>query len=242
MQLKRKRSESELSTSTTCTSNSPLQFGQSNTPCKPSQDVYSFNYTPNSPLSPLPHYDRNLAVARAPGRTMKRFRDNRPSETEVHQRTLDILYAAQRQQHQMSSQSREMHTVLGQLNDPVSAQPASSSASHQASLHSFWNLPPRPLALPASNLPDVLTEAPTECQDCGQRFQDGDDLMMDGGDVAATVGTECGSCGKHVCSNCSISNLGEQWRCLMCAGTSAKDKAGCGRASPWSRGISNWLC
>lgn len=28
----------------------------------------------------------------------------------------------------------------------------------------------------------------------------------------------CSACGKNVCCSCSVSNLGEQKRCLQCAG------------------------
>jgi len=165
----------------------------------------------------------------------------------VTERTLNILYAAQRQQAQPHSQSREPHTDFRQHshNVPVAAQPASSSSSsssHQTSLHSFWNLPSRPPALPASNLPNILTETPTECEDCGHQFKDGEDVTMDGDDMLGLGGSSCGACGKHVCSNCSISNLGEQRRCLACAGTTVGNSTGGDRGTPWSRGISSWLC
>ena len=29
----------------------------------------------------------------------------------------------------------------------------------------------------------------------------------------------CGACGKAVCCSCSVSNLGEHRRCLVCAGS-----------------------
>jgi len=35
---------------------------------------------------------------------------------------------------------------------------------------------------------------------------------------ATTEGHSCGACGKAVCFSCSVSNLGEQRRCLACAG------------------------
>lgn len=32
------------------------------------------------------------------------------------------------------------------------------------------------------------------------------------------AGGQCGACGKCVCFSCSVSNLGEERRCLGCAG------------------------
>lgn len=60
---------------------------------------------------------------------------------------------------------------------------------------------------------------------------DDDDAMMDvdeGGDVGfqTTTTTGCGACGKHVCSHCSITKLGERRRCLRCAGNSTGGGAG----------------
>jgi hypothetical protein len=47
----------------------------------------SFSFTSNFPVSPLARYNnKNLQFSHVPGRTMKRFRDNRPSEYEVHRK------------------------------------------------------------------------------------------------------------------------------------------------------------
>lgn len=43
-------------------------------------------------------------------------------------------------------------------------------------------------------------------------------MDIDGGFDGGGEGTSCGACGKPVCSHCSITNLGEQRRCLTCAG------------------------
>ena len=56
-------------------------------------------------------------------------------------------------------------------------------------------------------------ERPAACEDCGAGLDDGMDV--DGG---AGDDTACGACGKHICYSCSVSNLGEQKRCLHCAG------------------------
>ncbi|KAH8161040.1 hypothetical protein CIB48_g7196 [Xylaria polymorpha] len=213
MQLKRKRSESELSTSTTSTFNSPRRFGSISPPSADvSMDTDNFAFTANFPVSPLSRFsNENLHFPHVAGRTMKRFRDNRPSEREVHQRTLNMLFAAQRQQN--PSQPHEMSQP--QHHVPVGAQPGPSSSlspSHQTSLHSFWNLPSRPSAS-AESLPSITVDTPTECEDCGQNFGgDDDDAMMDVDDISAPEGSSCGACGKHVCSHCSITNIGQQRR------------------------------
>ena len=57
------------------------------------------------------------------------------------------------------------------------------------------------------------------CEDCGAGLCDDNMMDVDGfgsGDAAAARG--CGACGKVVCFSCSVSNLGERRRCLMCAG------------------------
>ncbi|KAJ8125883.1 hypothetical protein O1611_g7755 [Lasiodiplodia mahajangana] len=241
------RSESELSTSTTSTFNSPPRFGFfSPSSADMSMDIDSFDFDANSPVSPLSRFgNRTLQFPHTQGRTMKRFRNNRPSEHEVHQRTLNMLYAAQRQQ--SAAQPHEAH-IPNQIqhNVPIAAQPgppSSLSSSHQTSLHSFWNLPSRPSAPPAASPTTNHSDVPTECEDCGQKFGGGDDGTVDVDDVSAIEGASCGACGKHVCSHCSITNLGEQRRCLGCAGTSTIRSGNSARNTvPWARGMSNWLC
>ncbi|KAI0868183.1 hypothetical protein GGS24DRAFT_483109 [Hypoxylon argillaceum] len=246
MQLKRKRSESELSTSTTSTFNSPPRFGSfSPQSIDVSMDTDSFGFTTDFPVSPLSRFsNKTLQFPHVPGRTMKRFRDNRPTEREVHERTLNMLYAAQRQQ--PSTQPHDTHTSNQlQHNVPTAAQPgpsSSSASSHQTSLHSFWNLPSRPSATTAAYLPPTSVDTPTECEDCGQSLgSDSDDMMMDVDSLSGAEGAGCGTCGKHVCSHCSITNLGEQRRCLGCAGTTRAGNSGRNAVS-WARGMSNWLC
>ncbi|GAW25753.1 putative orf21 protein [Rosellinia necatrix] len=245
MQLKRKRSESELSTSTTSTFNSPLRSDPFSPSADVSMDIDTFHFTANLPVSPLSRpSNKPLQFPRVSGRTMKRFRDNRPSEHEVHERTLNILYTAQRQQ--PHALAREMRTVHQQQHDvPVAAQPGPSSASpcQQTDLHSFWNLPSRPSAPPVAYLPPSGIDIPSECEDCGRRFggdDDDGDGMVDM-DMSGTEGTSCVACGKHVCPSCSITNLGEQRRCLGCAGTTRTGN-NARNAVPWATGMSNWLC
>ncbi|KAI1123172.1 hypothetical protein F5Y10DRAFT_252388 [Nemania abortiva] len=247
MLLKRKRSESELSTSTTSTFNSPPRFGSFSPSSKDmSMEIDSFDFDANFPVSPLSRFsNKTIQFPHVSGRTMKRFRDSRPSEREVHQHTLSMLYAAQRQQSPSQPHATHMPQQL-QHNVPVAANPGPStsfSSSHQTSLHSFWNLPSRPSAPPAACLPPTSADTPTECEDCGQNLGGDDDGMMDVDDMTGAAGASCGACGKHVCSHCSITNLGEQRRCLGCAGTTASRTGNSAKTTlPWARGISNWLC
>lgn len=85
MVLKRKRSESELSTSTTSTFNSPPRINSfSPQSSDVSMDTDDFTFTAHYPVSPLSRFsNQNFHI---PGRTMKRLRDNRPSEHEVHRK------------------------------------------------------------------------------------------------------------------------------------------------------------
>jgi hypothetical protein len=164
-------------------------------------------------------------------RTLKRYRDNRPSDEEVHRKfyewrahhhlspnsclpaehTLDLLYSAQQRQQ-------------GQLQDPV-AQPepeaqqqpaANPNSDGQQSLHRFWDIGSEPSS--GTSSPGIANPSapPTNCDDCGAALAGNDDDMdVDSG---AAQDTACGACGKHVCFSCSVSNLGEQKRCLQCAG------------------------
>ncbi|EHK25362.1 uncharacterized protein TRIVIDRAFT_32781 [Trichoderma virens Gv29-8] len=161
-----------------------------------------------------PTADNSMMVLDAPAlhsRTLKRYRDNRPSDEEVHQHTLDLLYSAQQRQQ-------------GQLQDPV-AQPepeaqqqpaANPNSDGQQSLHRFWDIGSEPSS--GTSSPGIANPSapPTNCDDCGAALAGNDDDMdVDSG---AAQDTACGACGKHVCFSCSVSNLGEQKRCLQCAG------------------------
>ncbi|CVK83825.1 hypothetical protein LB506_001121 [Fusarium annulatum] len=137
-------------------------------------------------------------------RTMKRFRDNRPSEEIIHERTLNMLYSAQ---------SQHQHTELPSENIQVPLEPARPE-SNQQSLHRFWNISSAPSAPTTSLGQTQLT--PSNCDDCGASLNSGDDGMdIDG---INNEDHSCSACGKHVCFSCSVSNLGEQRHCLQCAG------------------------
>ncbi|KAI1318221.1 hypothetical protein F5Y16DRAFT_392163 [Xylariaceae sp. FL0255] len=260
MHLKRKRSESELSfssASTASTFSSPSRIHCIATVTE-STEPFSFG-SPAFPVSPISSYNHRVS-----GRTMKRTRDNRPSEDEVHQRTLDKLYAGQRQQqHPPFSSSLLSHSNSQTLATSVtpslpSPPPTTTITTDQPSLHSFWNLPserPFPPTSVAAVLPTPLLDTPSECEDCGQGLagDDDGDMMMDVDILGGTVSTACTDCGKHVCSHCSINSLGELRWCLGCAGTVNRGRTmarigastgggGFGRLAWGRRGLGVWSC
>ncbi|TDZ13438.1 hypothetical protein C8035_v004379 [Colletotrichum spinosum] len=195
MVLKRKRSDSELLPVFT-------------SPARSDSSVESFDV----PISPSLAFPRAFATpAHLPCRTMKRFRDNRPSEDEIHQRTLKMLYSAQHH-----------HQTLAHDSSPSPA-PAPTARSTQKSLHSFWDIKsaaPTPSRTSSPPVDQMMMDS-VSCQDCGVGLGPSDHAT-DGMDIDGYMGSSladfsCGACGKHVCSCCSVTNLGEQRRCLRCA-------------------------
>ncbi|KAK8043673.1 hypothetical protein PG993_006103 [Apiospora rasikravindrae] len=228
--IKRKRSESELSVSPS----SACSFN--NSPMRHDTGAFQFDLMKSS-LHLSPHKGSGYLHSR----TMKRFRDSRPSQHEVHERTLNMLYNAQKQQ---------PHDDVHMQTTPMQTQPTAVQHPHhqqqaQASLHNFWNLPNANTA-PVIFNNDIATsiatpsiDEPTDCEDCGQALHDemdGDAMETDG-----ATDSGCGACGKHVCSHCSITNLGEQRRCLGCAGKNAWDGGMGWTPNPGAGGISQFF-
>lgn len=129
-----------------------------------------------------------------------------------------MLYNAQKHQ---SHDDEHTQTAEPMQVQPAIAQQPEHHQQAQPSLHNFWNLPNANMtsssfnALPAS-LATPSIDVPMDCEDCGQALHD----AMDGDamDIDDAAGSGCGGCGKYVCSHCSITNMGEQRRCLGCAG------------------------
>ncbi|KAH8682498.1 hypothetical protein BX600DRAFT_45777 [Xylariales sp. PMI_506] len=229
--LKRKRSSSELSFSSSSTGsafNSPTRLGA---------EYIDMSMIAATPI-PSPFSSRSLMAtpSHLHSRTMKRFRDSRPSEQEIHERTLNLLFSAAQKPTSAPLLQQQPTPVLAQR--PAQQQQQQQQQKPQSSLHSFWKLPassapPQPRSTAISFLSPAadssLYGGPTDCQDCGRALRgacgggdDGDysmDVDVDDGmqdDYGGDAG--CAGCGKHVCSHCSITNLGERRRCLGCAG------------------------
>lgn len=150
MVIKRKRSESELSSFSSA-------FSSPTRPGSQSIDTLAIGQINWGALS-----SRSSTPNHLPSRTMKRFRDNRPSESEVHrespnashrpvktltrtpppsERTLNLLYSAQqRQQHETPMVEIQTDISVDMSEAPATETPARHS-NNQRSLHSFWALP-----------------------------------------------------------------------------------------------------
>ncbi|TWU76356.1 hypothetical protein ED733_006263 [Metarhizium rileyi] len=185
MPLKRKRSEPELCSSP-CSSSSIF----SSPPSTSTIDVH-------------PQAFHNMPPVHLNSRTLKRFRDNRPSEDQVHQHTLHLLFSAQQQQSPANPEISHQ--------SPHQEEPAFQQRKQQ-SLHRFWTINSAPEPVVETVVRQFATP-PSSCDDCGASLGNGGDLTTDN--------TACGACGKHVCFSCSVSNLGEEKRCLQCAGNKA---------------------
>ncbi|KAK0669133.1 hypothetical protein QBC41DRAFT_320343 [Cercophora samala] len=227
MVVKRKRSDSHLN-SFSSTLASPPRVSSFNFDAICAMDTARRGFfSPRLPTS-----------SHTPGRTMKRFRDNRPSEEIIHQHTLNLLFSAQQQQHNRQPQiPPPPPQVQATEPTPVPVPSHVHLEQHQRSLHSFWKLPTRTAATPLSSQSSLASSpspaaipisyqlaASTTCDDCGAGLVgpgacgDQDEMMMDV-DGSGVVGeNNCGACGKTVCFSCSVSNLGEHRRCLACAG------------------------
>lgn len=118
------------------------------------------------------------------------------------ERTLGLLYSAQ--QHASLAQHQANPTPDAHIEPP--------STARQQGLHRFWNIRTKPSSTAA---PTTIAAPLSRCEDCGSGLDlgCGDSMDMDDGSSA----NACTACGKHVCFSCSVSNLGEQKRCLKCA-------------------------
>lgn len=131
------------------------------------------------------------------------------------ERTLQLLFSAQQHQQSPSSipdQEQHEHQTSQTMAPP----------SNQQSLHRFWNISSKPTEVTAST-PEL--DRPSSCDDCGTSLGANNDDEMDIDGLAPEDHT-CGACQRSVCFSCSVSNLGEQRRCLRCIGR--KDQAGNG--------------
>ncbi|OAA81016.1 hypothetical protein LEL_00561 [Akanthomyces lecanii RCEF 1005] len=119
MNLKRKRSSPELPSS-------PMSFSSAFS-SPPSNGPSMLDFTPRMGLVNPCHLN---------SRTLKRSRDNRPSQEEIHQRTLELLYNAQQQQ-----QYEDLPSPCPDAEaNPELERSQQSHNSNQQSLHRFWNI------------------------------------------------------------------------------------------------------
>ncbi|KXX74573.1 Protein MEMO1 [Madurella mycetomatis] len=222
MLLKRKRSDSELSSGSS-TFSSLL---------RPDSDSFSFDAILAMDTSRRGFFSPRLpAPSHLPSRTMKRFRNNRPSDAEVHQHTLDLLYSA-RHHHPQQPQLPPTVNLATPSQPQANVQPQRCSGSgQQRSLHAFWDLP-RSSTASTSNASSVASSpdpsssvvvgrrmpSSTTCEDCGAGLRgsgDDDDVMMDivVGDVdggysgfGSSDGDDhtCGACGRRPQRPCEV--------------------------------------
>lgn len=247
MVLKRKRSDSEISTSSSLLS-SPLS----------ASGYMSIDYPASHTQIPTP----SLFASR----TRKRYRDNRPSESEVHrmpclflspncpplmrsvEHTLSLLFSGA-QKPQQAALPTSFRQSFNKPQEPVFSLPSSnqSGSSQQASLHSFWHGPMASgtrQSSPSSNYSNSSANTPssasqmtsffpaTNCEDCDASLGQSDDadamdvdMIMDI-DMGGAGSHACTACGKQVCHSCAVSNLGAERKCLHCAGRSRVTQGG----------------
>ncbi|TLS28640.1 hypothetical protein PpBr36_01882 [Pyricularia pennisetigena] len=215
--LKRKRSESELSFSS-----------QLSSPPRPGDAYFAF---PVTPIGLSFSSTRSSNPSHLNSRTIKRHRDNRPSENEVHQHTLELLYSARDvpSEHLQQVQQRAHYQPPASFASTQHQGQQQTSATRQTSLHSFWNLPrtssKAPTMMPSFSPSTDLGS--TSCEDCGSSLRSDDGMMdVDGDGCGGAEACGCNACGKVVCFSCSVGNLGEHRRCLMSAIFSVRSDAG----------------
>lgn len=225
MVLKRKRSDSEISSASSLFS-SPL----------------STNYMS------IDDYPSNAHQIATPSlfssRTRKRHRDNRPSESEVYRMQISISSSAYHltslsSEHTLSLLFSAQQTPQPQLptpqpfqsQEPVAYLATSFRRNQQSNLHTLWPNPSTRQTSPSSDSSSSSVNTPssnatmdcffqaTNCEDCNSSLNpsgDGDSMMMDIDTESGNFG--CTACGKQVCHGCAVSNLGSERKCLNCAG------------------------
>ncbi|CRK40429.1 hypothetical protein BN1708_008218 [Verticillium longisporum] len=129
--------------------------------------------------------------------------------------TLSMLYSAQ--QHSDTDFTPTSPSPMPRILE----RPAQPAPTAQRSLHAFWNINSAPAAPSFTPSASQTCHEASSCEDCGVGFgsRDGTDSMdINGYGFDSEDDHLCGACRRHVCSGCSVTNLGEQRRCLTCAG------------------------
>ncbi|KAF4308107.1 hypothetical protein GTA08_BOTSDO04721 [Botryosphaeria dothidea] len=173
MTFKRKRSDSTSSPASTSSN-----FSRSSVSPSPPSQFFASAMQLEVPTQAFPSpahswvWQPSSEAGNDSGRTMKRFRDNRPDERLIYESTLRRLYNAQREQPHAS---------------PIPSQDtaAAASASHEpvvqkSTLHKFWNISQPPSQPPAAALPSVTNNNEgARCQDCDTNLVSDDSMNMD---------------------------------------------------------------
>ncbi|EFQ92776.1 hypothetical protein CFE70_009122 [Pyrenophora teres f. teres 0-1] len=149
-------------------------------------------------------------------RTRKRLRDSRPDEREIHENTLNKLYAAQRNHLDVSAMQCDTRPT-------EEAATIAVSKPQKSTLHSFWKQLPAPPVQPIFSVPVQQNQPPSQlptCDDCDTPLQSGNDSMdvdmdVDMRDPLERCPFACNDCGKNVCGTCAV--VSTTRHCLQCA-------------------------
>lgn len=170
------------------------------------------------PWMMYPSYSSNPSRGPNP-RTRKRFRDNRPDISMIHQSTLAKLYNAQKAEQTTRSETEK--PFMSSTGLTTEQHDNNQQTPTQKSLHAFFNIrQPEPAAVNLTFARQQDTQSlPELCGDCGNHLQSqhaiasGDHDMMD----VDTLGEDysCAVCQRSVCDTCAV--RGDQRICLECA-------------------------
>ncbi|KAF2653548.1 hypothetical protein K491DRAFT_717942 [Lophiostoma macrostomum CBS 122681] len=223
--LKRKRSM-DLSPLSTSSYTASTPEAQSPTPLPNNHLAMDMDISPRFNMSQAQEVRNGWGMSS--GRTRKRFRDNRPDESVVHENTLHKLYEAQRNP-PATFQAAAPSTAIFLAHPTYGCGchvPSAPKPKQKSTLHSFWNLPAPPVQpAPAQNQP--LQMIP-RCSDCDRQLisqteamNDDLDIDMDiGGNGEDTSAFSCADCGKNVCGACAV--VSNARHCLQCATTGSR--------------------
>ncbi|KAM3486988.1 hypothetical protein MY8738_000114 [Beauveria namnaoensis] len=147
MTLKRKRSSSELASS-------PLSF-TSTFSSPPSKSPSVIDFTPRMGLINPFHLN---------SRTLKRFRDNRPSQAEIHRKSATFVCSGTQSCPESPQQQQQHQDPPSPCPDaeapPELEQPQQRQDHNQQSLHRFWNIRSRPTAAPDTTIEPMHMDQP----------------------------------------------------------------------------------
>lgn len=186
--------------------------------------VGSFGSPNRTAVKPVPWTMRPTSISTVSNnganlRTRKRFRDNRPDISMIHQNTLAKLYNAQKVEQSVHSESQKSFTID---NDNFAIETGSQQAAAQKSLHSFFNIR-QPVPTAAAILPAThqQNQSPVnQCSDCGSNLRNHPNSLPEGQDMMDVDYHQeedyvCVSCQRVVCDMCAV--RGDQRICLECA-------------------------